>query len=181
MKKITSKEKYLKKQEIDKKRFLYTNGRKGKLYVNSFSDISLDKLDYVKKRPSQSSIFKRIVPPKIFSFIYNTNESLKFFNDFFEAIESGYTKFDFEMSKVQDLGIEILLYIISLDKIYNAKEKRIQIKISIPKKNDLKFKMYVSGFAKYFTKNLNLNIDEKTIFPICDGATNKYNEKDDAE
>ncbi|MCT7551960.1 hypothetical protein N5T67_03815 [Aliarcobacter butzleri] len=182
MKKITNKKKYNTIQEIKKKRYLLENSRKDKVYLNSFSNTSLDDLEYVKKRPSQSSVSKRIVAPKIFSFIYNTNESLKFFNIFFDAIEQGYTRFDFEMSKIEDLGIETLLYIISLDKIYNAKEKKIQIKISNPKKDHLKFKMYVSGFAKYFTKNLNLkNVDEKTIFPICDGATNKYNEKDDGE
>lgn len=85
------------------------------------------------------------------------------------------------MTNVQDLGIETLLYIISLDKIYKEKIK-MSLKISIPIKNELKYKMIVSGFIKYFKPNVKINeIDEDSIFPICDGATNKFNNKDDGE
>lgn len=115
-----------------------------------------------------------------FSLINNNEESLKFFNDFFDLIDRGYYKFLFNMREVKKLDIEVLLYIISLDKIYKEKIN-IQLNIKVPTEQTLKYIMIASGFTKYFKSNVDIDeIDEENIFPICDGATNRLNKKDDA-
>lgn len=173
MKKIQEIEKYLKQQEKNEKRELYKKERKQK---NIKRKIKYVKHKYIKinnnkeyKKP------KKITVPKKFSFIENTNESLKFFDDFFNYIDEGYEKFNFIMTDVEDLGIETLLYMISIDKILKSDNKNIKIKISMPKVESIKYKMYLSGFAKYFTQNLKYDIDEKTIFSIKDGMSTKQN------
>ena len=168
MKKIISHEKYKIIQKINEKRALCSKKRAHK----KCSNIIYEK--YVKGRFDINLTTKNIPAPLNFSLIHNSNESLEFFNKFFNAIDEGYTKFKFDMTNVEDLGIETLLYIISLDKIYKEKIN-MSLEISIPKKKELKYKMIVSGFIKYFRANVKINnIDEKTIFPICDGASNKF-------
>ncbi|HIP35940.1 MAG TPA: hypothetical protein EYG85_03705 [Crocinitomix sp.] len=84
------------------------------------------------------------------------------------------------MKDVEELSIEVLLYIISLDKIYK-KEIDIHLHIEVPKKKELKSIMIVSGFSQYFHPNIPLpKIDKKNIFPICDGLTNRLENQDDA-
>jgi hypothetical protein len=175
MKKITSQEKYKVIQRINERRSLYSKKREHKKYSNKEYE------EYVKGRIDLKSDIKNIPAPLTFSFIYNCDESLEFFDKFFNAINEGYTKFHFDMTNIKDLGIETLLYIISLDKIYKEKIN-MSLKISIPKRKELKYKMIVSGFIKYFRANVEINnIDEETIFPICDGASNKFKDKDDGE
>jgi hypothetical protein len=173
MKKLYSTDIYKRQQHIKERRSLVKRSRISKKYK------SFDYPNYVKTRTYVKTRRKQMPTPENFSLLHNNNESLKFFDDFFKYIDDGYVKFNFNMRDVQDLSIETLLYIISLDKIYREKIN-ISLNITPPIKKELQYKIRVSGFLKYFKPTRKIqDIDEDTIFPICDGATNKKNDKDD--
>lgn len=175
MKKIYTSREYKQQQKIQERRALTKKSRKSKEYK------PLNYPNYVKVRDKKTKKQKSLTPPKKFQLLGNNIETLKFFDDFFRYIDDGYDKFKFQMKDVEELSIEVLLYIISLDKIYKEKID-IRLNIVAPQKKELKYIMVVSGFSKYFHANINIkDIDEETIFPICDGSTNRLNEKDDTD
>jgi len=175
LKKLYTQEKYKKQQNIQQRRALVKKSRSSKCYQKS------DYPEYIKTRSSKIEKRKTLDAPIHFSLINNDEESLKFFDDFMSFIEKGYYKFQFDMKSVEKLDIEILLYIISLHKIYE-KKINIQLKIKVPTKQSLKYIMIASGFSQYFKPNIEISeIDEENIFPICDGATNRLNKKDDGQ
>ena len=112
LKKIYTQKDYKTQQNIQQKRAFYKKQR-------IFSKSNKVKYpEYVKARSNKKTKLKKLIAPKNFRLIENNIEVLKFFDSFFHWIDEGYYKFQFNMQEVNELSIETLLYIISLDKIY---------------------------------------------------------------
>ena len=166
-------------ERITYKRFRSKQKRKNKHYKSEI-DFTENDNKFLNDHQSPNIKKRRLNPPKKFSFIFNRNPSLKFFNDIFRLMDNGYKSIMIDMIDVEELSIEVLLYIISLDKINKENNREISLKIRVPRKQDLKHLIAQSGLSKYFRSNVNVKLDEKDIFPIQDGETNIDKLIDDA-
>lgn len=173
--------------KISRKKFFNSIKRKDieydsdKIHYSSMEDgnnsSSKNSTTYNKKNDLKKI---RIFPPKEFSFILNREESLKFFQDFFELIDKGYESIFIDMRKVNELTIEVLLYIISIDKINKKSDSNIQLKIKVPNNSQLGLLIDKSGFSKYFKCNKTIVLNQDEIFVIQDGETNQIKGIEDA-
>lgn len=177
MKKLKNKQHQVR---ISRKRFLDNLKRKDKPYILEYG---IKSISSENKNPYQDNVStkeKRLYPPLVFSFIMNTNKSLEFFDDLFNSIENNYLSFYIDMKGVTKLTIEVLLYLISLDKLFKHNNKTVSIKIRVPDDEKLRYLIAQSGFGNYFKADMVVKLNHKDIFSIKDGETNKKNNYDDA-
>lgn len=180
MKKLYTEDKFKKLQEIKAKS---SYKRKKKLLQkiqydnNKHPQNNYTNNPYINhpKKPSRT-----LNAPTNFSLTGNPNETLKFFDKFLYLIEQGIDRFIIDMRTIQNLTIEPLLYLISLDKLFREEDTFILIKIKTPKNTKMKYLIAASGFTEYFSAKKEISLDEEYIFKICDGETNKKNNLDDA-
>jgi len=118
--------------------------------------------------------------PTDFSFLSNTEESINFFDKLNQRVGMGHRKILIDLSKIEKITIEVLLYIISLDKKYKKELLNVVLNIVLPKNQKLNSIIATSGITKYFLSDNNyISFNEETIFPITDGEM--YPEEDDAK
>lgn len=132
------------------------------------------------KITSSTDEYPTIEAPNYLSLTENPNESLSFFETIFKNLEDGFRILVLDMKNVKLLTIEVLLYIISIDKIYKDKGSPIGIKIEMPKEYQPIQTIYLSGFLKYFNlkRHKELGINESNVLPIVDWAESKRNSID---
>ena len=122
----------------------------------------------------------KMIPPPKFSFIHNTDESIAFFDRLNEHVNKGIKKIFIDMRKLQDLSVDVLLYIVSMDKIFKEEDKNISLTIRIPRDPLLAYKVYTSGIQDYFSANgKEFPIPKEGFFPIRDGRRNEADEEKD--
>lgn len=167
MKKLRNK-KFLDRQA--KKRHIHELIRKGKEYHGSplFSEQNKNQNTFNAPKP----IKKRLKTPENFSLIYNINESLKFFYDF-KYYSKNADLIYIDMKRTKEMTMEVLLYLISLQKINKNQGISISIHITPPKEIHLIELMSQSGFSKYFKAKKEVPIDEDNIFEIQDKESNQ--------
>ena len=115
---------------------------------------------------------KRLPTPENFSFIYNRDESLSFFQDF-QDYSKNVDKIFIDMTGTKDMTMEVLLYLISLQKINKNQGRFISIRIKPPRERHLIKLMSESGFSKYFKAQYEVPVDEENILEIQDKESNK--------
>lgn len=74
------------------------------------------------------------------------------------------------MRNIEDLTIEVLLYLISLKNIWKKKKYKFKIQIEAPKNEELKMVLETCGLKKYFRGNGTCNFEESNFYPMCDGG-----------
>jgi anti-sigma regulatory factor (Ser/Thr protein kinase) len=118
--------------------------------------------------------------PTNFSFLSNTEESIRFFDNLNQKVGMGYKKILIDLSNIEKITIEVLLYIISLDKKYKKESLNVVLNIILPKGRKLNSTIATSGITQYFLSDKkHISLNEETIFPITDGEM--YPNKDDSE
>jgi len=177
LRKLLQRNKYMKKQ---------TN----KQYHDSYSlkhhnhNISRDNLKHHKKYAPMSRqdiiargieamnpLKKILTVPNIFSFIHNPEESIDFVNSINSYVEGGKKSFFISMKYVEDLTVDVLLYIVSMDKIFKQKYGDISLTIRIPQDKRLKYLVYTSGIQEYFKGDGgSFPIPKDGFLPIMDGG-----------
>lgn len=115
---------------------------------------------------------KRLPTPENFSFIYNIDESLSFFNDF-QHYSNHVDKIFIDMRGTKEMTMEVLLYLISLQKINKNQGRFISIHIKAPREHHLIKLMSQSGFSKYFRAKNEVSVDEENILEIQDKESNQ--------
>lgn len=123
---------------------------------------------------SKIFIEKRLETPINFSFIYNIDESLAFFDDF-KHYSQNVDKIIVDMKNTENMTMEVLLYLISLQKINKNQNIFISVHIKPPKEQRLIELMSQSGFSKYFKAKVEYPVDEQNIFEIQDKESNQKN------
>lgn len=153
-----------------KRRHIHELKRKEKTY--SGDTLLLKKYQNPNNFTAPKQTKKRLETPENFSLIYNINESLKFFADF--KYYSNHADFIYiDMKKTKKMTMEVLLYLISLQKINKNQGVLISVHITPPKARHLIELMSQSGFSKYFKAKREVPIDEKNIFEIQDKESNQ--------
>lgn len=161
-----------------KKHHLHNLRRKDKEYKGNFLvDMPLNKDSFVSQNKHTT---KKLETPEEFSFIYNIDESLKFFNDF--VYYSKHVDFiQIDMKKTKEMTMEVLLYLISLQKINRSQKIQISVMIKPPRERKLIELMSQSGFSKYFKAKIEVPVDTENIFEIQDKESNKKSGMHDEE
>jgi len=176
--------------------------QKNKQYHDSYSvkhhshNIARDNLKHHKKYApmSRQNIIARgieamnplkkiLIAPNIFSFIHNPEESIAFVNGINNYVENGIKALFINMKEVEDLTVDVLLYIVSMDRIFKKKYGDISLTIRIPQDKVLKYRIFTSGIQEYFKGNgEKFPIPDQGFFPIKAGSgTNNEDYVDDAE
>ncbi|MCD6433752.1 MAG: hypothetical protein J7L21_06895, partial [Sulfurimonas sp.] len=133
--------------KIAKRHHIHELKRKDKEYSGFVVPDNMDPSIF-ESEPKKRNI-KELKTPKEFSFLYNPDESLGFFQDFMYYSEMA-DLIKIDMRETEDLTIEVLLYLISLHKINKSKDIKVDITIKAPEIEKLKGFMAQSGFSKYF-------------------------------
>jgi len=173
MKKLKEK---LKKEKLAHSRHIHNLKRKKSTYKASKHTPILQQHSFVK----QQNITKKLPTPQTFSLIYNIDETLLFFDDFIKYSKEVDMIF-IDMSKTESMTTEVLLYLISLDKINDHNDIKVNIKIKTPNDKSSRLLMAQSGFSNYFRANAPVDLNHKDIFTIRDGITNEKFKIDDGE
>lgn len=162
-----------------KKHHLHNLKRKTKIYNG---DILLkEHFENINTFNENNTLRKeRILTPKNFSFIYNIDESLAFFNDF-QYYSKHVNAIFIDMRETKKMTMEVLLYLISLQKINKNQGRFISIHIKPPREDDSLSLMSQSGFSKYFKAQHEVPVDEENIFEIQDKESNQNVSKPDED
>ena len=156
-----------------KRHHLHDLKRKNKTYNgDTLLEKHLEGLDTDNK--DVKKITKRLPTPENFSILYNIDESLSFFQDF-QDYSQYVDKIFIDMKGTKKMTMEVLLYLISLQKINKNQGRFISIHIKAPKERQLMELMAQSGFSKYFKAQNEFPVDEENILEIQDKRSNQEN------
>jgi len=114
-----------------------------------------------------------VVPYKIkgvFSFIHEYDKAMSFFEGFIRNGKKNRAKHFIDMSDVENITIEVLLYMVSITNIWKKKRYKYKLEIKAPKDVNLRSLLSKSGLSKYYRGNGSGHINEVNIYPMCDGG-----------
>lgn len=174
MKKIYTTTSFKKHQHfIAYKRHQREMQRKGKVHILfNYQNKDLSSISpFIKE--SEQRAKKKLIAPIDFSFINNTEESLKFFYDMLHLVKKEISYIVIDMRETKNITAEVLLYIVSLNNIFKKSGKNIKIRIKAPKSKEMNYLLLACGLTDYFKANVKEKINEKNIFRICDKSTNE--------
>lgn len=129
----------------------------------------------VNKRSSSKviDVSYSIIPyttPKRFSLVENFEESMLVFEKLQQNATKKRIKHWINMKSTEQMTMEVLLYLISLTNIWKKKKYKFKIQIDAPQNDELRILLETSGLKKYFRGNGTGNIEERNIYPMCDGG-----------
>lgn len=165
------------------KKFKHDLKRQNKKYLSHESDnptkqsVNYNNINRPQKKPKK----KTIDAPIDFSLVAHPDETLLFFDHLFDAINRGVEFINIDMRGVKTMTLEVLLYLISLQRMFKENGHPTSMTVKAPKNPELRYLMAQSGFGKYFKGNVDIPLKEEEIFTIRDGMTNKENGVQDAE
>lgn len=153
--------------------------RQGKIHTNNYNvNQAPQTFSFNSQKKSKT---KTIIVPPEFSLVSHPEDALKFFEHFYDVIHRETKMLIIDMRYVKTMTFEVLLYLISLQRINKEAGLPTSITVRAPKDPALQYLMAQSGFGKYFKANIETTLKDGEIFTIRDGMSNKEKNIDDAQ
>lgn len=160
---------------------LWLDRKSKKLYFNKLKRISRKKMNIVTKSNIHRNICnntrigrrKTIVPPNKFSILYNTIDTLLFFESLEKEVNRGMPVI-IDMSNIDILTIDSIMYLLVILRYYKEVDnKEYDLKVRYPKNDTCNNLLRASGFHKYSQTR------EITIEPVTDQISIKNGTDDE--
>ncbi len=123
----------------------------------------------IKPKQKEKVNYIELEAPKDFSIVGNTDKVLSFFDDLIDLVSDNYAV-DLNMTKVEKLTPDTILYLISLFREWTDKGQKYRIKGDAPKNEECQTLFVKSGFYQYVESQVSSSIKEDSnIFTIKEG------------